>query len=53
MDIAKMFVTDEYIIRPVTSKDIEEWENYSDYNEEAYAFAEAVIKKYENYYVLN
>ena len=53
MDIAKMFVTDEYVIRPVTSKDIEEWENYSDYNEEAYAFAEAVIKKYENYYVLN
>lgn len=48
-----MFVTDEYTIRPVTSSDIEEWENYSDYNKEAYAFAEAVIKKYENCYVLD
>lgn len=53
MDVAKMFVTDEYTIRPVTSSDIEEWENYSDYNKEAYAFAEAVIKKYENCYVLD
>lgn len=52
MDIAKIFVTDEYIIRPVTSEDIEEWENYSDYNKEAYAFAEAVIRKYEKCYVL-
>ena len=48
-----MFVTDEYTIRPVTSSDIEEWENYSDYNKEAYAFAEAVIKKYEHCYVLD
>ena len=53
MDVAKIFVTDEYTIRPVTSSDIQEWENYSDYNKEAYAFAEAVIKKYENCYVLD
>lgn len=51
--MAKIFVTDEYTIRPVTSSDIQEWENYSDYNKEAYAFAEAVIKKYENCYVLD
>lgn len=51
MDIAKMFVTNEYIIRPVNSKDIDEWERDSDYNKEAYAFAEAVINKYKECYI--
>ena len=53
MDVAKIFVTDEYIIRPAASEDIEEWESDSNYNEEAYAFAEALIKKYKKYYVLD
>ena len=52
MTVAKEFVKDEYTIKPVTSNIIEEWENYSDYNDEAYAFAEAVIKKFKNYYSL-
>ena len=52
MTVAKEFVKDEYTIKPVTSDIIEEWENYSDYNDEAYAFAEAVIKKFKNYYSL-
>ena len=52
MDVAKTFVTDEYIIRPVNSNDVKEWEDYSNYNEEAYAFADAVIQKYERYYIL-
>ena len=52
MDKAKEFVSDEYIIRPVDSKDIDEWERDFDYNEEAYAFAEAVIKKYKACYIL-
>lgn len=45
MDIAKIFVDDEYIIRPINSNDVDEWERDSNYNEEAYAFIEAVIKK--------
>ena len=45
-------MTDEYIIRPVNSNDIDEWERDSDYNEEAYAFAEAVINKYKECYIL-
>lgn len=52
MEIAKRFVTDEYIVRPVMPKDIEEWESDSAYNKEAYAFAEAVIEKYKEYYTL-
>lgn len=52
MDIAKSFVSDEYIIRPVDSNDIEDWESDFDYNKEAYAFAEAVIEKFREYYIL-
>lgn len=52
MDIAKRFVGDEYIIRPVNSNDIDEWERDSNYNAEAYAFAEAVIKKFKECYTL-
>ena len=39
MSVACEFFSDESIIRPVTSDDIEEWEKDSDYNEEAYAFS--------------
>ena len=53
MDIAKQFVSDEYVIRPVNSEDIAEWEEDSDYNTEAYAFAEAVISKYKQYYTMD
>lgn len=52
MDVAKIFVTDEYIIRPVTSDDINEWEMDSKYNEQAYAFSEAVIEKFKECYML-
>lgn len=51
MDVAKTFVSDEYTIRQVTSKDIEEWESDEKYLEEALAFAEAVILKYRECYV--
>lgn len=51
MDIAKRFVSDEFIIRPVNSSDIDEWED-DDYYEEACAFAEAVIEKYKECYTL-
>ena len=50
MDIAKKFVTDEYIIRPVDSNDIDEWKGDS-YSEEGCAFAEAVINKYKECYI--
>lgn len=52
MTIARKFVNGEYIIKPVTPEVIEEWERDVDYNEEAYAFAEAVINKFRNYYTL-
>lgn len=52
MSIAKRFVTDEYTIRPIIHKDIEEWESGSEYNEEAYAFAEAIIQEYRDCYTL-
>lgn len=48
----KVFVTGEYIIRPVSADDVDEWERNSNYNEEAYAFAEAVINKYKECYTL-
>lgn len=50
MDMAKMFVNDEYTIRPVSIDDIEEWERDSKYNSEAYAFSKAVIDKYRGCY---
>ena len=52
MSVARELVSDEYTIRPVTPDDIEEWEKDSDYNEEAYAFSEAVIEKYKECYTL-
>lgn len=52
MMVAREFVSDEYTINPVTVEDIEEWEANSEYDEEAYAFAEAVIIKYKDYYTL-
>ena len=50
MDVAGDFVHDEFIVREITQQDIEEWENNEDYYEEALAFAEAVIKDYEECY---
>lgn len=52
MIVASEFVSDEYTIRPATSDVIEEWESGYKYNKEAYAFAEAVIRKYKDYYTL-
>lgn len=52
MTVAREFVSDEYTIRPATTEDIVEWEKGSKYNEVAYAFAEAVIRKYQMYYTL-
>ena len=52
MTVASKFVPDEYTIRMATPNDIEDWEEDCDYNKEAYAFAEAVIDKYEQYYTV-
>ena len=46
-----VFVNDEYIIRPVSPSDIDEWKT-DEYHNEAYKFAEAIIRKYEGYYTL-
>ncbi len=52
MDIAKIFVKDEYIIRPVSSDDIADWEDDRNYNAEAYAFSEKIIEKFKECYIL-
>lgn len=52
MEITKIFVNDEYIIRPVNSNDITEWKNYCNYDNEAYKFSETVIYKYKECYTL-
>ena len=50
MSVAKEFVSSEYVIRPVDDTDISKWEEDSQYDDEAYAFAEAVIEKYRECY---
>lgn len=52
LTVARVFVGDEYTIRPVTTEDIDEWKKDSDYDDEALAFAEAVIEKYNECYSL-
>lgn len=52
MIVAREFVRGEYTIKEVTQDIIEEWESGSEYNEEAYAFAEAVIRKYIECYTV-
>ena len=53
MAVAREFVSDEYIIRQVTSVDLQKWENDRNrYDDEAYSFAEALIKKFKDFYVL-
>jgi hypothetical protein len=50
MVVGKEFVSSEYTIRPLDEKDINEWEKDAEYDDEAYAFAEAVIEKYRECY---
>ncbi|MCM1329618.1 MAG: hypothetical protein NC253_09285 [Ruminococcus sp.] len=52
MTVAKEFVNNEYIIRPVDFNDIDEWESDTNYDDEAYAFSKAIIQKYKGYYTL-
>ena len=52
MIVAREFVRGEYTIREATQDVIEEWERGSEYNEEAYAFSEAVIRKYIECYTV-
>lgn len=53
MDVAKEFVSDEYIIRPIEDQDIANWNKDPYYENEAYAFAEAIIEKYRDCYELS
>ena len=53
MDEAKTFVSDEYIIRQVTSEDIEEWKKEEKYLEEALSFAETIIQEYKECYMFS
>lgn len=53
MDVAQRFVSDEYIIRPVNDIDIEEWKKDSKYDQEAFAFAKAIINKFKECYIFD
>lgn len=52
MSGTRRFVNGEYIISQVTQDVIDKWENGSEYHKEAYAFAEAMIEEYANYYTI-
>ena len=52
MDVAKTFVSNEYIIRQATPADIKEWTEDENYVEEALAFAEVIIERYKECYLL-
>lgn len=52
MDVAKTFINDEYIIRPVESSDIEKWTEGDPYIDKGYAFAEAIIENYKECYTM-
>lgn len=52
IDGVRIFVGDEFTIRPMSADDVAEWEKDCKYNDEAYAFSEAVIKKYSECYTL-
>ena len=52
MCVASEFVKDEYTIRAIEDDDIEEWKNNSNYHAEALVFAEAVIEKFKECYIL-
>ena len=52
MVVAREFVRGEYTINQATQDVIAEWESGSEYNEEAYAFADAVIRKYIDFYTV-
>ena len=53
MDIAKVFVSDEYTIKSVDQSDIDEWKKDDNYYDEAVAFSEAIIGKYKTFYSVN
>lgn len=53
MDIAKVFVSDEYTIKSVDQSDIDEWKKDDNYYDEAVAFSEAIIDKYKTFYSVN
>ena len=48
----KTFVRDQFTIRPMEECDLQEWEKDFNYNSEAYAFSEAIIKDYSEFYIL-
>lgn len=50
MFVAQEFVKGAFTINEVTPEVVEDWECDGNYNDEAYAFAEAVIRKYRSYY---
>ena len=52
MSVARDFVNDVYVFYSATNEVIKKWEEDCNFNEKAYAFAEAIIRKYRNYYTL-
>ena len=52
MSVSREFARGECSIKQVAPDVIDKWENGSKHNEEAYAFAKAIIIKYIDYYTI-
>ena len=48
----KLFVNSEFIIRPVSVRDIMDWKSSNEYSDYGLKFAEAFIEKYKDCYLL-
>ena len=48
MTVARLFVGDQYIMRPATTEDVEEWESDDEFYEYAFSFSKVFISDQRN-----
>lgn len=52
MTVARLFVGDQYIMRPATTEDVEEWESDDEFYEHAFSFSKVFISDHKEYYTV-
>lgn len=52
MTVARLFVGDQYIMRPATTEDVEEWESDDEFYEYASSFSKVFISDHKEYYTV-
>lgn len=52
MTVARLFVGDQYIMRPATTEDVEEWESDDEFYEYAFSFSKVFISDHKEYYTV-